>query len=781
MAKVAVSPGVYTKEIDDSFQPAAGGGAIGAALIGQTKKGPAFSPTIVSSFGEFKERFGGTDPSLYMPYAAKAYLRNASTLTVTRILGRATAESGNSILLAFPTTGSLSADAATLSATNTVLGVLKFRGDLEEALLSGSPSNFTLAIPGKGVTATNLSMTESSNNYIGKMLGTDPVESKAGDTLTAVYVDAVYDYKVGDITGTISGAAALSEMASATAEFTNVTGGFSPAQSTMVVSQNYGGTVHNLFEVFTLADGNGAEREIKIGITQVDLTTTAAPEFTVVVRAFGDNDLDPVVLEQFTVNLSPSSKQFIGRVIGDREPAYDFTQTPPELLFNGDFPNRSKFIRVKVQDGFPADARPSGFKGVPKFDGGPGVPDLPTKQDHRNPAGAAVDANVFAGTDFSIGGVDDRIKKTTTSASGSSSADPGMLFISSTADYSGSASLAATYLIIDQVGSNSGNFSSTNKLRFSFPVYGGWDGYDPRTDKLTSLNDGTVSADFVQAIDILSNDTEYDFNLIAVPGVHSSGAGQVPDRVIDMVTTRGDAFYILDISDATTTGSGLALSIAAAQSEVDKYDTNYAATYYPWVRVNDVDNDRIVWVPPSVEVLSAYAFNDRVAQPWWAPAGFNRGGVENVIEARRRLTQGQRDDLISKNVNPIATFPGQGIAVWGQDTLQKKASLLSKVNVRRMLLEVRKTIAGFSRLFVFEPNNPSVRRRLETMINNYLTEVQAANGLTEFRATLDESTTTPDLIDRNTMKGVIALKPTAAAEIILLDFSVNSSGAVFDE
>ena len=125
--------------------------------------------------------------------------------------------------------------------------------------------------------------------------------------------------------------------------------------------------------------------------------------------------------------------------------------------------------------------------------------------------------------------------------------------------------------------------------------------------------------------------------------------------------------------------------------------------------------------------MSVYAFNDRVAQPWFAPAGFNRGGVENVLEARRRLTRGQRDDLITRHVNPIATFPGQGIVIWGQDTLQKKNSLLSKVNVRRMLLTVRKTIARFSQVYVFEQNTASVRSKLQKIINDYLQTVQEQN------------------------------------------------------
>ena len=169
-----------------------------------------------------------------------------------------------------------------------------------------------------------------------------------------------------------------------------------------------------------------------------------------------------------------------------------------------------------------------------------------------------------------------------------------------------------------------------------------------------------------------------------------------------MVEARADAFLILDIANSTSTGSGLALSVANALDQGKKFDTSYAATYYPWVRISDPDNNRLVWVPPSVEVMGAYAFNDRVGQPWFAPAGFNRGGLERVLEVRRRLTQTQRDNLYNQSpgINPIATFPGQGIVIFGQKTLQIKQSVLDRVNVRRMMLTVRKTISRMSRNFV---------------------------------------------------------------------------------
>ena len=787
MAQIFVSPGVYTQEIDESFVPA-GAGAIGAALVGLTEKGPAFLPLEVGSFGEFREIFGSMKENLHVPYAARAYLKNAGTLNVVRVLGRGTASVGTACILSFPpatTAGSVtgvSGATAAVSASNNVLGILRLRGDVEQVMLSGSPSNFDIAIPGKGVTAQALSLNEASGNYVKKVLGTDPVNVKSGDSLTALYVDAVFDYHFSTVTGSVSGAGVDATFSTCTADSTQITGGFTPARSTMVVSQNFGGTVYDLFRVFTRSDGDAANNSTKISITQVDTAATANAKFTVVVRTGNDSDEMPQILESFTdLDLDPSSKQYIGRVIGDRRPVYDLTQNPPEILFDGDYPNKSNFVYVRVEDGFPANARPAGFKGYSKIVPGPYIPALPTITNQLNTRNE-VDSGLFLGVNFGAGsgGIFDRLKSTTVAASASTSADQGFLIYAVSGDQTNSATVTA-YASIDMVGSNSGNFNTTNKVRFSFPVYKGFDGLDPRSNKFVDVNDGTLSADFYKAIDTLANSDEIDINLLASPGVHSSSVGNIPQKMIDVATSRGDTFVIADLSNGTTTAAALNLSVANAQTEADKYDSNYGAAYYPWVRINDIDNDKIVWVPPTVEVMGAIAFNDRIAQPWFAPAGVTRGGLENVLEVRRRLTQGQRDDLQNKNINPIATFPNIGIVIWGQQTLQKKQSLLDRVNVRRMMLEVRKTIAGFSRVFVFDPNTVTLRSKLLERINSYLGQVQAAQGLQEFRAVLDETTTTPDLIDRNIVKGKIFLKPTTAAEVILLDFAVTSSGAVFSE
>ena len=817
MAEVFVSPGVYTQEIDDTFVPA-GAGTIGAALIGRTVSGPAFRPIRVNNFSEFRNTFGGADPTKYMPYAAKSYLRNGAPLTVVRVLGKGTASAGQVGVIGFPDFKGVQGmtSSAVMSAGVTVYATIRRRAaGLGDISMSGSHGNFGLSAGGSSV--LGLSMVPSDPAYIEKVLGTDPIQAHNGDKFTGFYVDSVYSYSTPPDGGSISargatGVAIAGNWAGCSAlmdSFEEVTGGFAAAATPWIVSQNFGGTTHNLFKFTSLADGNTTNNQYKVAVSHVDLKASASsyPSFTVAVRMANDTDENPIVLETFTdVNLDPNNKNYIARVIGDRTTAFDLTQDPPEVLYNGDYPNKSQYVKITMADTAPESARPAGFKGVTTnmYAGVTGsqtlsAAALPIKANQLN-SNNAVDGRIFVGVnDMGRKTISDRLKRTVTSASGTTSADHGILIFATTGDVgsagpspftrdgagmSANTSITNYYTIIDQFGSNSGNFSSTNKVRFTVPMFGGWDGFDPRKNQLEteqSTGTDTLSGDFNTAIKVLANPDEVDFNLIAMPGITSSAGGSLTQRLLDMCSTRADAFGIIDIANTTATGAGLALSVVNAQTEAAKYTSNYGATYYPWVRINDIDNDKLVWVPPSVAVMGAYAFNDRVAQPWFAPAGFNRGGLDEVLEVRRRLTQGQRDDLYTNNVNPIATFPGQGIVVFGQKTLQVKQSVLDRINVRRMMIEVRKTIAGFSRLFIFEPNSVATRERLLTQVNDYLSSVQAANGVNEFRAVLDETTTTPDLIDRNIIKGKIFLKPTTAAEIVIFDFTVTPNGAAFSE
>ena len=261
--------------------------------------------------------------------------------------------------------------------------------------------------------------------------------------------------------------------------------------------------------------------------------------------------------------------------------------------------------------------------------------------------------------------------------------------------------------------------------------------------------------------------------MLALPGVIKQLHPNVTDAAIDMVETRGDAFYVMDLARYD-------LSVNSAVSQADGLDTNYAAVYYPWVKVLDTAQNKPVLVPPSVIVPGAIAASDAIAAEWFAPAGLNRGVLGNVLEAKIRLNQAERDTLYDAKINPIATFPATGVCIWGQKTLQERSTALDRINVRRLLIALKKFIASSSRYLVFEQNTQATRNRFLNIVNPYLESVQQRQGLFAFRVQMDEGNNTPDVIDRNQLVGAIYLQPTKTAEFIVLDFNVLPTGATFD-
>tara|TARA_Y100001970_G_C14246391_1_gene868573 strand:- start:319 stop:2445 length:2127 start_codon:yes stop_codon:yes gene_type:complete len=366
---------------------------------------------------------------------------------------------------------------------------------------------------------------------------------------------------------------------------------------------------------------------------------------------------------------------------------------------------------------------------------------------------------------------------------------------------SGSFPNKSKYVRVEVVGSTvdyldeNGNIR-LNELSASLPTLasgsfsGGSDGgtnfthpqsfYDKISNTNTQgLNLGTAAKGktaYEDALNLLSNSDEYDYNLLLLPGIVDNFANHssVVTKAVDVCEDRGDCFVVTDPVE-------YAGALTTATSVAENRDSNFAAMYWPWVQIQDDERGKPVWVPPSVTIGGIYAFNDKVAQPWFAPAGLNRGGIDVAIQAERKLTQNNRDTLYESNVNPIATFPNQGVCVWGQKTLQKKSSALDRVNVRRLLIKVKKFIAASSRFLVFEQNNAATRRRFLNIVNPFLEQIQSNSGLSAFRVVMDESNNTPDTIDRNILYGQLFLQPTRTAEFVVLDFTVQPTGATFPE
>jgi hypothetical protein len=283
---------------------------------------------------------------------------------------------------------------------------------------------------------------------------------------------------------------------------------------------------------------------------------------------------------------------------------------------------------------------------------------------------------------------------------------------------------------------------------------------------------GIFPADYDVAIELLANADAYVYNSIYTPGLTSQNAPSQIGALLSTVQNRGDAIAVVDMV-------GYNQTISQASVAAQSYDNSYGATYWPWVQVRSIETGRLHFVPASVIIPAVYEYNDKVSAEWFAPAGLNRGGLPTVIQPERRLTVGQRNTLYSAKVNPIAVFPGQGTVVYGQKTLQARASALDRVNVRRLLIALKSYIGQIAATLVFEQNTAVTRNKFLSQVNPYLDYVQQRQGLYAFRVVMDETNNTPDVIDRNLLVGAIYLQPTRTAEFIQLDFNILPTGVTF--
>jgi hypothetical protein len=291
-------------------------------------------------------------------------------------------------------------------------------------------------------------------------------------------------------------------------------------------------------------------------------------------------------------------------------------------------------------------------------------------------------------------------------------------------------------------------------------------------DKISTQTQGLVAADYSDMLTLLANQDDYRYNLMLLPGLTDASHSSPLTTAINNAQSRGDHLVVIDPVN-------YGASLTNAKTEAGGRDTSYAAMYWPWVRTIDPDSGKNVWVPASTVMGGVFAFNDNASEPWFAPAGINRGGLGTVIQAERKLSATNRDDLYQSNVNPIATFPGTGVVVYGQKTLQKKSSALDRVNVRRLLIELKGYISQIGQNLVFEQNTAATRNNFLAQVNPYLENVQSRQGLYAFKVIMDDSNNTPDVIDRNQLVGQIYIQPTRTAEFIYLDFNLQPTGASF--
>jgi hypothetical protein len=804
MAETIISPGVYINENDQSFVTQ-GVVNTGAVIIGPTNKGPAFVPTIVRSSSEFQTKFGNSlqynKTVTYVPQTVNAYLNQAGSVMVVRVLGGGGFSFGSSRKLA----------ALAVSGTNEILTVLYPSLNEDIIGLSGSlwdndsndasnavhiSGSYVLRLAGSNFTQTELSssINPNSSNYIANSLGSAP------NNVTGSSQDNAWTYlnfrqrqfsnltEINTNTG-VTGSLIYLVTSSATVEFTGSTvEGYDHGQTPWVTSGNSG---RELFKFHHRGDGFDTNTDVYVSITDLvePADVNGVPQystFTVLVRKVGDTDQSPNILESFTgCTLNPQSTSFIARKIGDR--FEEFNTSLGKVLVNGDFANVSQFVRVEVTEdvksgGLSPKLSPRGHKSY--FDVGGFAPsfNLPTcSLQTQKVFNGAYAPGVFLGFDSTNPDNVNYLKpvpKVSSSYQTGVNADFNIDTLMSHPSASWTGSLSASVDISGITG------PTGRQLQFNLAMQFGNDGIDYQTwryvgSNITStnvfgLNLSSTSTPgglaYKKATDILSNKDRYDFNIVATPGVIDELHHPVVIQTLNMVEERADAVYVMDLTDIDA-------SVASAALETADLDSSYAAVYYPWVQMSNIDNGAPEYFPPSVVIPSVYQRNDNIAAPWFAPAGLTRGGIPGVIQAKNPLTKQERDILYQSRVNPIATFPNQGVVVFGQKTLQRAASALDRVNVRRLLINLKKFVDAQSKFLVFEQNVSATRQRFLNLVNPYLQSIQDRQGVYAYRVVMDESNNTPDVIDRNELVGAVFIQPTKTAEFIKIDFNIQATGA----
>lgn len=772
MATVFVSPGVYTREQDFSvFASQIGITRLG--LVGETTKGPAFEPIKISSTDEYAARFGTTDTRLQLPYVANSFLKQSQELTITRVLGKEgftnspawIIQASGGTLSGTPlcVIRSKSADegATFLATLSSAVKIANTTGLLLPFTLSGTTGPLTAQTQ----SSITVSLDETRDDYIVKAIGKNPQKFT---TDFGIYVESIYPHfireaaKRGDILA-INTAITFST----DAVYTDYLAEFQTPETPYIVSKVAGGIVRDLFKFTSISDGDSANEEIKISISNIDDVTKT---FDVIIRAYGDTDANIVTLERFrALTLDPSQPNYIAKAIGTTDEEY---------------PRRSNYVTLDLAENAPVNTVPAGFKGYT----------------FRNTAiSGSTNPHIYYKTQYFSG---DSTFKTYLGVSelgytGYTTTQVSINQSIKTLEHDLWSYLGATPTGTTVVkGFHLENTAPTSSFevgtqvalsgytkaerKFTFVPAGGFDGWNKfrNPDFTSSAIDANNVVAIKEAIDTMANPERVDINLFALPGIDYKNHESVVKYGLTNIENRADALYIVDaprISDSSAKGTP---SEAVSDLQDTGIDSSYAATYWPWVQINDSNYNKYVYVAPTMEVVRAIALTDNVAYPWFAPAGYNRGVVSSMVQkADIKLNQTDRDTLYQDRINPIATFVQQGVVIFGQKTLQVRQSALDRVNVRRLLLQVRRLIAAASQTLLFEQNDATVRDQFLQKVEPILLQIQNQRGLTAFRVVLDSS---PGA-DPNTLTGKIQLKPTPALEYIDLTFQVLPTGANFED
>lgn len=661
-------------------------------------------------------------------------------------------------------------------------------------ITSNPMGDFTIRITGLDGTKTFIcNLDSSSSKSISKVLGTDVFDKNENEY--PLYVYESYPNYINNLysRGLIRG------ISSTINEYTHqdLVGDpdfmtqWDTASSPMVVSEVRGGKVSDLFKVITISDGDESNYLVKITIGNINLETG---EFDVLVRDYNDTDTNMIILERFSrCSMNPELPGYVALKIGTSDGLYEL---------------KSKYIMLMMEEKHPVDVVPAGFRGFTSKNNIGNVlyktkyyisGDIVSYNFDGTPIEESTDKikRVSLGLSSQVGFDDDLFKfkglKNLTTTEGFHLSVNANVITGNT--ITGKEFQTTPYDLEGQIGGDENFLTDISARKFTFAVGGGFDGWDIYRKVRTNTNGFTFGKStyvlgdtkhngvfdtkignsdyysYLQGIETFNNPESIDINVFATPGINFYDHSSLVSQAIDMVENeRADSLYVIDAPNYTTAEE----VVDALDSVV--LDSNYTATYWPWIQVRDNDNSTQLFLPPTGEVLRNLALTDNVSYPWFATAGYSRGLI-NSIKALKKLTLDERDLLYKNRINPIATFADTGTIIWGNKTLQVRESALDRINVRRLLLRARKLISAVALRLLFEQNDEQVRQEFLRLVNPILESIKKERGLYDFRVTVSSS---PEDIDANTLRGKIYIKPTRSLEFIDLEFVVTPTGASFE-
>lgn len=764
-------------------------GTTGITGTEYAKTGPDYFSGLSATFESVESGSTGTYITGYTSgvttyYSGTSY-SDVENMLVSLLRSRASYDGEENLLFECSATTSLG-----ISSTATTAE----RNPLAEFELTGTSTT-------KGDFTYKVSFDNTKKNYINRVLGLTPQDNQ-----TSIYVDEIYKTTLDNLITEEKVRGVNLDIINFDDTYDNYKQKYQPAVTPYFVSEVRGNKMLKLFRLWTISDGSTANHDIKVSIMNIKPDDK---EFDIVIRNYSDTDTNLSVLEKFSrCTMNPASNNYIGKKIG---------------TLDGEFASKSNYVLVELADENDiSDAFPAGFMGFPIRDYNLDTIDNPVvkpaikyKQEYgqfENLRKYYLGLSDTVGIDnsfFTYLGIPDSTEiNTYTGLTDGFHMDSGATQatiegIDNTLKFDvGNAELRTD---VELIGTD---YENIRARKFTCVPYGGFDGWDLYRDERTNTDtyaingtkgqlagpDGTetfsnyvldngddgITSDYyayLEAIQTFNNPESVNINVLATPGIDTFNHSNLIEETIEMVETeRADTLYVVTTPDVDAAGDVLTEQDVIGNLD-GLYNSNYTATYWPWIQVNDSENNQYIWLPPTRDVIRNIALTDNIAFPWFAVAGVQRGDV-NCVKARKKLTLGERDSLYEGRVNPIATFASEGIKIWGNKTMQEDETALNRINVRRLLLRARKLISAVSIRLIFEQNDDVIRSQFLNLVNPILDNIRSERGLTDFRVTVDSS---PESIDRNELAGKIFIKPTRSLEYITLDFVLTPTGASFDD